>query len=102
MNIAQLLAHLGDLAGIMFAALILLRTEPAINRMSKTTHWMIRYALLLIAAAALAIILSTLAGDPPGIITTLLAAGIALMLICDRRLRFLLPNTPNRSGDRHA
>ncbi|UCV02296.1 hypothetical protein [Dechloromonas denitrificans] len=101
MTTPQLLATLNSLFAIGCAMLILWRTEPAINRMSKATHWMIRYALLLMAAGALAIILTTLAGDPPDPIVTLLAAGIALMLLCDRRLRLLLPH--HKPGERrHA
>lgn len=86
-----------DLIGLTVAALILWRTEPALNRMSTTTHWMIRYALLLMAAGALALLLSILAGQTPSFPTLLLASGLALLLICERRLRYLLTHPRSTS-----
>lgn len=89
-----------NLAGLFIAALILWRAEPALNRMSDETHWMVRYALLLMATGALALLLYILAGDTPSPIALILAAGIALMLICERRMRYLLPTQQRRN--RHA
>lgn len=85
-----------DLLGLAVAGLILWRTEPALNRMSSATHWMIRYALLLMAAGAMALLLTILAGQTPNVATLFLAAGLALLLICERRLRYLL-TPPRRS-----
>lgn len=84
---------------LLIAGIILWRAEPAINRMSTSTNPMIRYAVLLIAAGALSMILYTLAGDPPGIGTLILATGVALMLLCERRVRILIPP---QKGRRHA
>lgn len=84
------------LTGIVIALLILWRAEPALNRMSDATHWMVRYALLMIAAGAMALLLYTLAGKTPDITSLFLAVGLALMLICERRLRYLLPTTQRR------
>lgn len=89
-----------NLLGIVIAALILWRAEPALNRMSGATHWMVRYALLLMAAGALGLLLYILAGVTPSPVTLILAAGIALMLICERRMRYLLP--PQQRRNRHA
>ena len=94
-------SNLPNIAALGFALLILWRAEPALARMSKYTHWMIRYAMLLLAGSALAIILTIASGASIASIGYLilpLLAGIALLLICERRLRFLT----NRSGDRHA
>jgi len=95
MSIAQ---HLINLAGIICAALILWRAEQAISRMSHATHWMIRYAMLLLAGAAIGFILSIPgAGIDPNTLAVL--AGIALLLICERRVRYLVRQRP---GVHHA
>lgn len=88
-----------SLLGLVAASIILWRVEPALNRMTRTTHWMIRYAMLLIAAGALALCVAIIAGTPPGFDTLLLAIGIALLMLCERRLRYLVNH---KSGDRHA
>lgn len=87
-----------NLAAIGFSLIILWRTEPALARMTSSTHWMIRYALLLLAGGALGIILIVPSGAQIDPVTLLLLAGIALLLTCERRLRFLI----TRQGDRHA
>lgn len=89
-----------NLIGIVIAALILWRAEPALNRMSAETHWMVRYALLLMSAGAMGLLLYIFAGETPSPVTLILAAGIALMLICERRMRYLLP--PHHRRNRHA
>lgn len=96
MSIAQ---HLLNLAGLICAALILWRAEKALSRMSEATHWMIRYAMLLLAGAAIGFILGMPAG--PGITPLSLAflAGIALLLVCERRVLYL---TRQRPGAHHA
>lgn len=86
-----------NLLAIAFAALILARAEPALARMGKGTQTMIRYAMLLLAGGALAIILTILSGTSIDLPTLLLLAGIALLLFCERRLRYLI----TRPGDRH-
>lgn len=88
-----------NLLGLFAASVILWRAEPALNRMTRTTHWMIRYAMLLIAAGALALCVAIIAGTPPGMDTLLLALGIAMLMLCERRLRYLVNH---KSGDRHA
>ena len=88
-----------NLVGIVTVLLILWRVEPALNRMTASTHWMIRYSMLLVAAGALIMLALILAGTPPSFDTLLLALGLAMLLLCERRLRFLVNR---RSGDRHA
>lgn len=89
-----------NVAAIGLALLILWRTEPAIARMSKATHWMIRYALLLLAGGAVCVILTIPAGAQIDPLTLIILAGIALLLSCDRRLRALVRH--RHPGDRHA
>lgn len=87
-----------NLLALVSASVILWRAEPALARMSGTTHWMIRYALLLLAGGAIGIILAILSGAVVDLLTLLILAGIALLLLCERRLRFLV----TRPGGRHA
>lgn len=79
---------------------ILLRCEPAINRMSPCTPWPIRYALLLIALGALLGIFGLLDGGSTNFATVILASGIAILLMGERRLRHLFNH--RKQGDRHA
>lgn len=89
-----------NIAALAFSALILWRAEPALSRMSGSTHWMIRYAMLLLAGGALGIIFGIYGGATIDFPTLLILAGIALLLICERRLRFLVRH--RHPGDRHA
>jgi hypothetical protein len=90
-----------NVAAFGFALLILWRAEPALARMVGGTHWMVRYAMLLLAGGALGL----LAGIYYGFVTVdfftlLVLAGIALLLFCDRRLKVLVRH--RHPGDRHA
>lgn len=89
-----------NLAAIAFAGLILWRAEPALARMNDETHWMIRYAMLLLAGGAIGIILAIFDGARVDFINLLVLAGIAMLLFCDRRLRYLVRQ--RRPGERHA
>lgn len=88
-----------NIVGFIAVLLILWRVEPALNRMTRATHWMIRYAMLLVAAGALCMLVMIVTGTPPSFDTLLLAVGVAMLLLCERRLRFLVNQ---KSGDRHA
>lgn len=94
----DLIPIITNLIALASAALILWRAEPAIARMGCKTHWMIRYAMLLLAGGALGVIIIVLSGANVDFITLLILLGLALLLICDRRLRYLI----NRTGARHA
>lgn len=85
-----------NLAAVICACLILWRTEPALARMGEGTHWMIRYAMLLLAGGALGIILAIVNGAAVDFLTLLILAGIALLLFCERRLRYLTHHRRNR------
>lgn len=85
-----------NLGAALCACLILWRSEPALARMGHRTHWMIRYALLLLAGGALGILLTIANGARVDVFTLLILAGIALLLLCERRLRYLTHHRSNR------
>lgn len=89
-----------NIAAIACAGLILWRTEPALARMGTGTHWMIRYAMLTLAGGAIGVIITIIFGSHVDFITLLILFGIALLLACDRRLRYLVRH--HRPGERHA
>ena len=97
---------LGDITlsaiGLLIAIAILWRAEPALNRMSHGTCWMVRYGLLLLAAGALALGISTVTGNTPDPIDLLLAAGTALLLFRERRSIAPPTHQPNQNGAPHA
>lgn len=93
------LATLINIAALGFALLILWRVEPAIARMDNDTHWMIRYAMLLLAGGALGIIGIIYTGGAIDPVTVAILAGLALLLICERRISYLIRI---RKGGRHA
>lgn len=80
------------------ATIILARAESALNRMSRCTPILIRGSFLLLAVGAAYLILSILAGDVPGGAALILAAGVAMLLVCEQRMRVLLP--PRRTRRR--
>lgn len=96
------------LAQILFllaCAAILVRAEPANASMSEQTPLLIRVSFNLLAAGALGGIFYTLGGAVPHWIGVLLALGIAVLLLCDRRVRALTgirPLNPKDKGPRHA
>lgn len=85
-----------NLGAALCAGLILWRTEPALARMGCATHWMIRYAMLLLAGGALGILIAVTSGAMIDFFTLLILAGIAMLLFCERRLRYLTNNRRNR------
>lgn len=83
-----------DLAaqGLSVAAcvVIIIRAEGAINRMSRCTPFLVRMAFwLLLVGAAGAVMCILLAGDVPPWPAVFGVWGSALMLFCERRLRYL-------------
>ena len=93
------LATLINIAALACALHILWRVEPAIARMNRATHWMIRYAMLLLAGGALGTIGLISIGTRIDPITLFILAGIALLLLCERRISYLVRI---RKGGRHA
>lgn len=76
---------------VMIASCVVFaRAEPAINRMSGHTPHLVALAFVLLAVAAAAEIIAILTGHVPSLSEVLFAAGTAVMLMCERRLRALL------------
>jgi len=86
---------------LIACSVILMRCEPALNRMSPCTPWAIRYAMLLIALGALLGLFGLLDGGHANASTVILATGIAILLIGERRIRHIY-RTHKPRGDRHA
>ncbi len=91
---------LQPLLALVACALILWRVEPALNRMACGTRFSVRVALYLVAVGASGQALRILLGHVPDWPTVLLLAGVAALLLCERRLRVLVPppRADNRTG----
>lgn len=76
---------------LMAAIIIVVRAEPALNRMSRCTPFLIRSSFHLLALGAVAEIVFILSGDVPSWPTAITSAGVAALLFCERRLRLLCP-----------
>lgn len=77
---------------ILAGVVIIVRAEPAINRMSRCTPFMVRAAFHLLALGAAAEIECIVVGDVPSWPTAIVTAGIAALLICEGWLRVLCPS----------
>lgn len=73
------------------ALVIVVRSEPALNRMSQCTPFLIRVSFHLLTVGAIAEIVFILAGYVPSWPTAITSVGVAALLFCDRRLRLLCP-----------
>ena len=76
---------------LVAALVIVVRSEPALNRMSRCTPFMIRASFHLLTVGAVAEIVFILAGDVPSWPTAITSVGVAALLFCERRLRLLCP-----------
>ena len=76
---------------LVAALVIVVRSEPALNRMSRCTPFMIRASFHLLTVGAVAEIVFILAGDVPSWPTAITSVGVAALLLCERRLRLLCP-----------
>lgn len=92
---------LAQILGFVLCAAILARVEPAINRMGRDTPRLVRLAFALLAVGAAAGILAIATGAVPEWHVLILAAGIAALLLCERRLRILTRTPPVDKGVRH-
>lgn len=86
-----MIAALLTLLSIAACAVILWRAEPALNRMSRATPILIRLAMWLLVVSACAQFVTLLMGQAPDVPAVLLQAGVAALLLCERRLRILVP-----------
>lgn len=82
---------------LVAAVVIILRTEPALNRMNHGTPFLVRSAFHLLTVGAVSEIVFILAGDVPTGSMAILYAGVAVLLICERRLRVLCPPPKRRA-----
>ncbi len=83
--------HLADLAAQTVAltacGVIFWRTEPVLNRMSRCTFRLVWLAFFLLVAGSFGGICWILTGYVPAWPTVVLIAGVALLLLCERRVR---------------
>lgn len=77
---------------LVAAVIIVWRAEPALNRMSPCTPFLIRVSFHLLTLGAVAEIVFILSGDVPSWPTAITTVGVAALLICERRLRLLCPS----------
>ena len=92
-----------QLIGIVLCILILVRVEPALNRMGSTSPPLIvRAAFALLATGAVAGIFAIFAGQVPDTYVLLLAAGTAALTLCKRRIRLLTRIRQPKKGLPHA
>lgn len=90
-----------DILAFLSCAVILWRCDPAINRMGRHTHGLIRYAFLLLIAGALAELVGLLFfGRTPGCAEAVILVGTALLLLCERRIRYLARQPAKRVSPR--
>lgn len=82
---------------LLAAMVIVVRAEPALNRMSRCTPFMIRAAFLLLTLGAVAEIVFIIGGEVPSWSTAIVITGAAALLVCERRLRILCP-PPRRAS----
>lgn len=75
---------------IIACALIISRTEPAINRMSFKSPFQIQIAMHFLTVGGIGQIGAILImGDVPTLATAIVIVGAAALLLCERRARFL-------------
>lgn len=80
---------INQLAAVLACIVVVVRTEPAINRMDPSVPLLLRLAFWCLCVAALGAVAEVVAGQVPPWPATLGAAGVALLLICERRIRYL-------------
>ena len=76
---------------LLAAGVIVVRAEPALNRMSRETTFLVRVAFHLLAVGSAAQIVFVVVGDTPSWPTAILLVGVAGLLACEKRLRILTP-----------
>jgi membrane protein YqaA with SNARE-associated domain len=81
-----------QITSALSAFIVLVRAEPALSRMSGSTHPLIRLSVwLLVVGAAARLGSIVLYGIVPPAYEVITAAGVALLLLCERRVRILVP-----------
>lgn len=87
---------------LLAAAVIIIRAEPALNRMSRGTPFLIRAAFHLLTVGAIAEVIGIAAGDVPSWPAAITTIGAAALLFCERRIRILCPPARARREERHG
>lgn len=90
-------ALLLKLVVLLAAGVIVVRAEPALNRMSRCTPFMIRASFHLLTLGAVAEIVFVVSGDVPTWPTAITTVGVAFLLVCEKRLRILC-QSPRRTS----
>lgn len=79
-----------QIATALACAVVVMRAEPALNRMHRQTQLIVRLSFYQLAVSAGAELLAIGAfGYVPSWREMLLASGIATLMLCERRLRYL-------------
>lgn len=89
MNLSAMMDIAMEAATILACMVIVLRAEPAMNRMTRDTLLTVRLAFYQLAVAAGAEIVAILLGRIPTWREALMACGIAMLMLCERRIRLL-------------
>lgn len=71
---------------LIAAFVIIFRAEPALNRMGRCAPFTMRVAFHLLTLGAIAEIAFVVIGDIPRWPSAIVTAGVAALLVCDRRL----------------
>lgn len=88
----MIIDSLFQVAAVSACIVIILRTDPAINRMCRRTVVMIRHSIVLIQVGAIAELGGViLLGRVPDLSEVLVLIGVAVLLVCERRMRALVP-----------
>lgn len=90
-----------NLAALVACAVILARAEPALNCLGCRARLVTRVALYLLLCSASALVLHIVQGGTVGVATAAMAAGVAALIACKRRLRVLVPHGNSLHHPRH-
>lgn len=89
-----------QVAGVLMCGLILWRAEPTLARMDRYTHLSVRLAMWMATVGAVARLVWIVMGGVPDGISVLMLSGLAMLLICERRLRIIVPRFGLKRADR--
>ena len=96
--------HVSDLfaqvVGLSACAVIFWRTEPVLNRMCCRTFRLLYSAFYFLTVGAFGFVCWILAGYVPPWPVLVLVVGVALLLVCERRVKIFirLPKLPTKGG----
>ena len=77
--------------GLLCTVVIVVRAESVLNRMNRQTPLLVRTAFHLLTVGAAAEIVCIVSGDAPSWSMVIVAAGVAMLLLCERRLQVFSP-----------